>query len=86
MILDRVAYSVDHAAQACDLSGRTLRRAIRAGELKAARIGTRVLVPRVELERYIADRVDPLGAPARPAPAHIAAKAAAARARKRGTR
>jgi excisionase family DNA binding protein len=84
--LERVAYSVMNAAAACDLSGRTLRRAIRAGELRAARIGSRLIVPRAELERFIADRIDPEGLPARPAPAHIVRKAEAARARERGAR
>lgn len=44
------------AADFLRVSVRKLEQEIRVGSIAACRIGTRVLVPRVELLRYISDR------------------------------
>ena len=74
----KIAFSVRHAAQATDLSERSLWRFIRAGELAIARIGTHVIITRAALEDFLASRVDSTGAPVKKAPPHIIAKVNAA--------
>ncbi len=50
---DRVAYTVEEAAQLCTLSARTLRNYIKSGQLQASRFGQRVVIPRDNLVRFI---------------------------------
>lgn len=47
---NRIAFSVEEAAALLSLSSRTVRDRIREGRLAAARLGTRILVPRTALE------------------------------------
>lgn len=49
-----VAYDLKTAAAAVGLCGKTVRRLIESGELSAARVGSKILVPRAELEAFIA--------------------------------
>ena len=70
----KIAFSVKHAAQATDLSERSLWRFIRAGELSIARIGTHVIITRAALEDFLASRIDSTGTPVKQAPPHIQAK------------
>ncbi len=48
-----LAYSVEEAAQQLSVSSQSVRRLIDRGELKARRVGTRVIVPKNELERWL---------------------------------
>jgi excisionase family DNA binding protein len=50
----KLALSITNAAQILSLSPWTLRRWIRLGQLRAVRLGSRVLVEPKELERLIA--------------------------------
>jgi excisionase family DNA binding protein len=49
-----LAYSVEDAAKQLSVSSQSVRRLIDRGELKARRVGTRVIVPKNELERFLA--------------------------------
>lgn len=49
----RIALSVEQAAEATSLSKSHLRNEIKAGNLRASRVGKRVLIMRDVLERYI---------------------------------
>jgi excisionase family DNA binding protein len=49
-----LAYSLEEAAQQLSVSSQSVRRLIDRGELKARRVGTRVIVPKNELERFLA--------------------------------
>jgi excisionase family DNA binding protein len=48
-----LAYSVEDAAKQLSVSAQSIRRLIDRGELKARRVGTRVIVPKNELERWL---------------------------------
>jgi excisionase family DNA binding protein len=48
-----LAYSLEDAAKQLSVSAQSIRRLIDRGELKARHVGTRVLVPRTELERFL---------------------------------
>jgi excisionase family DNA binding protein len=48
-----LAYSVEDAAKQLSVSSQSVRRLIDRGELKARRVGTRVIVPKNELERWL---------------------------------
>jgi len=52
-ILPLKCYSLREAAEVLRVSSRTLQRAIRAGNLKAARIGDRVILSEAELVRFV---------------------------------
>jgi excisionase family DNA binding protein len=57
--------SYEEARQALGgISGSTLRRLIRAGDLPAVRIGRRVMVHRDALEAFVRSRQAPVGDPA----------------------
>ena len=45
----------EKAAELIDVSTRTIDDALRAGELKAHRVGRRVLIPRDELVRFVTE-------------------------------
>lgn len=53
-----VAYSRAAAAEAAAISEDMLDRAIRTGELRAKRLGRRVLIRRSDLEAYVASLPD----------------------------
>ncbi len=48
-----LAYSVEDAAKQLSVSSQSIRRLIDRGELKARHVGTRVIVPKNELERWL---------------------------------
>ncbi len=48
-----LAYSLEEAAQQLSVSSQSVRRLIDRGELKARRVGRRVIVPKNELERWL---------------------------------
>jgi excisionase family DNA binding protein len=48
-----LAYSIENAAKACDVSESTVTRAISAGELTISKIGVRTLIPAWSLESWI---------------------------------
>ena len=48
-----LAVSIAASAELLGVSTQTVRREIAAGNLKARRIGARVLIPRTELERFL---------------------------------
>jgi excisionase family DNA binding protein len=50
-VIGRRLHSVDETAHALHISGRHLRDLISRGQVRAVRLGRRVLVPREELER-----------------------------------
>lgn len=49
-----LAYSVAGSAQALSVSRQSVRRLVATGELRSLRVGSRVLIPRSELERFLA--------------------------------
>ena len=49
-----LAYSVSDSAKALSVSRQSVRRLVSTGELRSLRIGSRVLIPRSELERFLA--------------------------------
>jgi excisionase family DNA binding protein len=48
-----LAYSVEDAAKQLSVSAQSIRRLIDRGELKARHVGTRVIIPKNELERWL---------------------------------
>ena len=60
--LERIAFSMDEAAEAVAVSRRMLYHLVSAGKLRTVKIGTRRFVPRTELERLtsvqLSDDVD----------------------------
>ncbi len=48
---NRISFSVEEAAKIWGYNPRTVWKRIRSGQLAAARIGTRILLPRIELEK-----------------------------------
>ena len=54
---ERIALRPQEAAEALGVSGRTLRAWMRDEGLPYARVGGTVIIPRVELEEWIAERV-----------------------------
>ncbi|MCL2745044.1 MAG: helix-turn-helix domain-containing protein, partial [Planctomycetaceae bacterium] len=55
--VERLSYSVNETAEAIGVSSRTVWDYIRDGSIKHFRMGTRVLVPKAELERFIQERM-----------------------------
>ena len=53
--MDRGLVSASQAAHTLGVSVDTIRRLIEAGDLKAVRIRTRLLLPRAEIERVVRD-------------------------------
>jgi excisionase family DNA binding protein len=50
---EKVAYSVEQAAQALSLGQTTVKKLIATGQLPSVRVGRRRLIPRSALEGYI---------------------------------
>lgn len=61
-----ISFSVKTAASLTGLSERTLWNLIRASELRAVRIGTRVLLLREDIESFLKERADRSGSIVRP--------------------
>lgn len=53
----KLAYSKAEAAKLLGLHENSVSNAIRRGELRAVRLGTRVLIPRGELERLLGEPI-----------------------------
>ena len=70
----RVLYTVPESAAQLSLGERTVWDLIRKGEIATRRVGTRVLVPHSECERFAAKDLDTTGEPVKAAPPHIQAK------------
>lgn len=51
---ERLAYTVAEAAEALGVNRQFLYRQLRAGAVPSVRLGQRILVPRLELERVLA--------------------------------
>jgi excisionase family DNA binding protein len=51
-----ILFSVLEAARSCGIGRTKLLELVAAGEIRTIRIGKRRLVPRAELERYVASR------------------------------
>lgn len=56
-----VLLSVAQCAEALSISTWSVRHLLRTHQLGRVRIGTRVLIPQAELERFIAERLEPSG-------------------------
>ncbi|PKL75097.1 MAG: hypothetical protein CVV27_17135, partial [Candidatus Melainabacteria bacterium HGW-Melainabacteria-1] len=63
---NRVAFSVNESAESCGLSAKTVWQKIHSGELRAARVGSRVLVLRSDLEAWLSSLANNSGALTRP--------------------
>jgi len=63
--MSKLGLSVKEAAQLLGVHPNTLYRAVWRGELKAVKIGTRVIVPKGELERLLGYSLEAEKAPAR---------------------
>ncbi len=48
-----ISYNLKSAARATGISSRTLRRRIAAGELRARRVGTLLIIDAKEIERFL---------------------------------
>ena len=59
MLKEKVAYSVREAAELLGLHENTIRKLIWRGELKAARLGRRVVIPRTALEAVLGETPRP---------------------------
>ncbi|MFD6951223.1 excisionase [Nocardiopsis sp. TSRI0078] len=55
---EKLAYSVEEAAQALSLGRTTVKKLIAAGQLTSVRVGRRRLIPRSTLETYINSLVE----------------------------
>jgi excisionase family DNA binding protein len=53
MLKGRAAFSVEEVAELLGLHVNTVRRAVWRGDVRAVRIGRRVLIPRAEVERLL---------------------------------
>lgn len=53
--------TIDEASRLIKRSRRSLHQDIAAGELRAVKLGTSTRIPRVEIERYLAERGFPTG-------------------------
>jgi excisionase family DNA binding protein len=51
--MERIGVSLDEAAKLTSVSAFTLRRQIKRGNLKVARVGRRVVIPLSELEKLL---------------------------------
>lgn len=71
----RILYTVPEAAAQLSLGERTLWEIIRRGGCATRHVGTRVLVPHLECERFAAKDLNTTGDPVKAAPPHIQAKA-----------
>jgi excisionase family DNA binding protein len=52
----KLAFSLNEAAEATSISVVTLRRAIRKGDLRASRVGARIVIAAHELRRFVEPR------------------------------
>jgi excisionase family DNA binding protein len=50
---EKIAYSVEEAAQVLSLGRTTVKKLIATGQLTSVRVGRRRLIPRSELETYV---------------------------------
>ncbi len=53
-VVQPLAYSIRDTAQKLSVSPQSVRKLIERGELQPRRVGVRVLIPRAELERFLA--------------------------------
>jgi excisionase family DNA binding protein len=53
-VVTPLAYSIQNSAKLLDVSPQSVRKLIERGELRPRRVGVRVLIPRTELERFLA--------------------------------
>jgi len=51
---DRIAYSVAGGARACSVSKSFMYKLIKEGQIEAVKAGTRTLIPRASIERWLA--------------------------------
>ncbi len=51
--MEKIGVSLDEAAKLTSVSAFTLRRQIKAGKLKVARVGRRLVIPVSELEKLL---------------------------------
>lgn len=51
--MERIGFSLDEAAKLTSVSTFTLRRQIKCGNLKVARVGRRLVIPISELEKLV---------------------------------
>ncbi len=57
--MERIAYSIREAARLCGIPAYHLRNAARAGEIKVARVGVRLLVTVDDLKAWLATKEVP---------------------------
>lgn len=62
----KLSYSVKEAAEATGLCEKTIRSKIRAGELAAAYVGTKIIIPRFAIEQWLRAISDRSGRCVRP--------------------
>ena len=55
-VLERLGYTLAEACQVIPISRSKLYREIKAGNIRATRHGTRVLISRAAIEEYLGDR------------------------------
>ena len=60
--MDRIAVSIDEAEKLTSISRFTLRRQIKRGNLRAGRVGRRLVIPVSELEKLVRPVSEPAGA------------------------
>lgn len=56
MVTEKISYTVNEAVKACGLGRTTIYELIKAGELKPAKVGTRTLILRSDLENLLESR------------------------------
>jgi excisionase family DNA binding protein len=54
--IDRRAYTIPEAAQACNLGTNTLRNMIAEGRIHAVKAGSRVIIPIASVEAFLAGK------------------------------
>jgi len=62
----RISFSVDESANMCGLCSKTIWEKIHSGELRAARVGSRVLIIKSDLEAWLSSLADNSGSLVRP--------------------
>jgi len=62
----RISFSVDESAKMCGLCSKTIWEKIHTGELRAARVGSRVLIIKSDLEAWLNSLADTSGTLVRP--------------------
>lgn len=55
MTIEKMAFSIDEAAEALGLSSSAVKEVIYAGQIKIVRVGRRVLIPRWALTEFLND-------------------------------